>query len=147
MEESQTEAVSTEPPQLQITDYLAFIAEFDQQIDQLIARAERTSVLNPFVILTLMPLSRQKREMTTRFEEAIRHAEAIPNAPLQTIGILLGGMMAQRASLSISNIIRVQNAWNELGAILDRKFAYSLAILSLYVSLISLAVSLISIIK
>jgi len=130
--------------ELQVSDHLAIIAAVEDQVERLQVRAEITSVFNPFVILTLFPISREKREMLAKYEEGIIHAEAIADAPFQTVGMLVGGIMARRTGQSISKIIRLQSAWNDLGAILDRKYAYSLAIISLYISVISLALSVVS---
>ena len=131
------------PEQHPIDTLLAVVAGFSQEVRALTAEAEKQSVLNPFAIRSLIRLSLKQRKLTSSYEHALDQAERISNAPFQTIGVMAGGMVARRSVESLKHTIQLQYLWNCLGSVLDRKYAFSIASISLYISVISFIVSLV----
>lgn len=137
-----TEDSASKPPKGS-KKHAAAVRSFLKEIRQLTAEVEGISEFHPFAFRSLNTLSATRTGLESKYREALYHAEQISRGPSSSAGLLDAAEIARLSAASITATVHVHQSWNELGAIIDRKYAFYLAIISLYVSLISFASSLI----
>jgi hypothetical protein len=117
------------------------VAQLRSQLDGLTRRAESISIYRPLhCYRALSTIGKQMANLEPAYSQSLKQSEAAFQAP-PTISIMPSSGPTVMIGRALSGMISLQWSWNELSATRDRKAAFSLAILSLYVSLISLLVS------
>ena len=122
------------------------VALLRNRLLELSSRAENISIYRPLHCYREMSsLARKMRFLEPAFTQAITKYEArFHSSPKVLIMPSTGPSLMLGKTLS--GMMSLEWAWNELIALRDRKSAYSLAVFSLYVALVSLTVSVVSIV-
>jgi len=111
---------------------------------ELTREAEAVNVFNPFsAFRSLPPLTRRKDILQSRYDKELAQCYDCLGQAVSGPGWTMGFAQAWSTAKGTSAILRLQDIWNALGAVLDRKYAYSFAILSFYLAIFSLLLSII----
>jgi len=113
------------------------------ELRELNHEAEAINIFNPFNALKLRRLSTQKERLQSKYEKEIADCYDCLREPVSGPGSTMAFVQAWSTAKGISAILKLQNIWHELGAVLDRKYAYMFAILAIYVSILSVLLTLI----
>jgi hypothetical protein len=82
-----------------------------KNIKELAHRAEAISVINPFSLLTIHRIGRERKALEDQFLNAGDSAIGISTAPLTGVGNTMSGLMAMRSGHSIMHLLLLQTAW------------------------------------
>ena len=111
-----------------------------QEINRLSQEADRISVLNPLNLLRLRRIESKRAILAPRVNQKLREAlgalrTAVDNAP---------GLILQTWSLgqALAATLLLQNQWYLLVGTLDRKKTLTVAVLSIYLSVPSVLITL-----
>jgi len=114
-------------------------------IEALIERADSINPFNPFsTYYQVRAVNRAKRELFPRLQQLHRQYQRSLGGPVSGGFGLIGPYLTRAAGQGISALLTVERSWRELGAIIDRKSAFSLVYVSLYVAIVALLVAVVS---
>lgn len=101
--------------------------------------AEAISIWNSIKIISVLPKIRRKYlNLRNAYEKKIALCHETLKSTVEGPGMTMTFMQIWNTALSTSAILRLQRNFSELGAVLDRKYSYSMAIFALYIAIISL---------
>jgi len=115
-------------------------------IEALIERAES---INPFIpfrpFYQVRAITRAKRELFPRLQQLHRQyrRSLSPEGSVSGPAELIQLYFTRVAGQGISALLTVERSWHELGAIIDRTSAFSLAYLCLYIAIAALLATLV----
>jgi len=116
------------------------VAPLCKEILEVASQAEAANILNPVTTFwRLKKVSRQRERLRPRYDAVVadchgRLVEPVTGGP----GFMLGWAQVWATAKGTSALLKLQSTWAELQAIIDRKYAYTFGVLSLYVAVISL---------
>lgn len=113
-------------------------------IKALLDDAERVRFLNPCsAFWRLNRISRKRSALRAQYESAIH--KCLERTTQHVDGPVLDSAALQTWSKSIGEAVlfRIHSLWGDLGATVDRRFAYALASLSLYIASVSLVATVV----
>lgn len=116
-----------------------------QELSSLAQSAEAVSVWRPlYSVTTLRELRGNFREIIPRYTEIVTLCHARMGEPVER-GSSMDNAWLQGFStaLGTSALFRLQSAFQSLGEVLDRKAAYTLAAFSLYIAILSMALTIV----
>ena len=111
-------------------------------IRKLYRKVDSINFLNPLNVVKLQRINTQKKKLQLIYEKKIEDCYSLLIEPVSGPGISMGFFQSWSTAKGSSAIMKLQNAWFELGAVLDRKYSYMLAILALYIAIISVLLTL-----
>ena len=111
-------------------------------IRKLYRKVDSINILNPLNVVKLQRINTQKKKLQLKYEKQIEECYSLLIEPVSGPAFSLGFTQSWSTAKGSSAILKLQNAWFELGAVLDRKYSYMLAILALYIAIISVLLTL-----
>lgn len=131
-------------PTLNIDDSLAPLAE---KIYSATKGAEKVNILDPFSgFFRLNKLSKQKGAIAEEYEIQLKECYDLLKAPVEGPGMAMAFAQSWSTAKGLAAITKLQETWRNLDALVDRKYAYSVAIFSLYIAVASLVLTVLSLI-
>jgi hypothetical protein len=106
--------------------------------------AETICILCPIALVKLQKISKQKLNITHEYYQIINRCYNLLASPVE--GAKIAADFAQSWSIAkgLSAIMKLQESWRNLDALIDRKYTYSIAIISLYLGIISVLLSILN---
>jgi hypothetical protein len=137
--------VSSQQHQVQVPEF-GLVEQAEQlahEINRLSEQADRISVLNPLNILYLRRIESERAVLAPRVSEKLGEAlsalrTAVDNAPGRMDGLLQTWSLGQ----ALAATLLLQNQWYLLVGTLDRKKTLTVAVLSIYLSVPSVLITL-----
>lgn len=123
----------------------------DELVNPLLTEV-RTHIINTDKIYIFNSLSTYRKlnkirhaqqELVTKYEAVISDCYLKISAPVEGPGLVMSFAQTWSLSKGLSAVMKLQSSWNELDALIDRKYTYSTAILSLYIAMLSLILTII----
>ena len=114
-----------------------------QEINRLSEEADRISVLNPLNILHLRRIESKRAVLAPQVSQKLAEAlgalrTAVDNAP----GVMAGFLQTWSLGQALAATLLLQNQWYLLVGTLDRKKTLTVAVLSIYLSVPSVLITL-----
>jgi hypothetical protein len=125
-------------PALNINETIKPILE---EIIGLSREVEKINYLNPLAPKRLSELSRSKKNMRQRYYDQLDYCYNILGKPVSGPGFAMSFSQEWSTAKGLSAILKLQDAWRDLESTLDRKTSLTVAMLAIYISVLSLAVS------
>ncbi len=123
------------------------IEEIIKEIDEIRKESEKISVFKPCIsFFKLKELLNKKNKLNAKYDRQIKECYELLETPVQGgPGISMAFLQSWSVGKGLSALIKLQNNWYNLDALIDRKNTYSMAVFSLYVALLSFIVTILSI--
>ncbi len=125
-------------PALNINDTIKPILE---EIIGLSRQAETINHFNPLASRKLIELSRSKKDMRLRYYNQLDDCYRTLEAPVSGPEFVMSFSQTWSTAKGLSAIFKLQDAWRDLESTLDRKTSLTVAMLAIYISVLSLMVS------
>ncbi len=87
-------------------------------------------------------LTAQLNSSRTEFEKTLSDLVAVMNAPIAGLGFAVAPIATAVVGAAMMHYLRLQQAWSDASAIIQRQGAYGLGILSLYIATVALGVTI-----
>lgn len=114
-----------------------------KKLSDLNKRVDEINVLIPIIpILSIVEIRGLKKELEKEYQEALTRCYDLTIDPVESPVIMTGMLQSWSFARGMIAINKLQDQWRELGSNIDRKAAYSFSILSLYIAMLSIAISL-----
>jgi hypothetical protein len=127
-------------------EHAAAVRGFLKEIRKLTSEVEAISEFSPLAFPALNRLGMVKTELEPKYRDALYNAEQIARSTAAISEALDPGEIARLSAASLTATVHAHQSWNELGALIDRKYAFYLAIISLYIATISFVVCVIGVV-
>ena len=116
-----------------------------EKIFQITRDTEKVNIMNPFSGLRCLPeLSKCKKKIQDEYDHTIKKCYDLLAEPVQGPGMVMAFSQAWSTAKGLSAVTKLQEAWRNVDALLDRKYAYSIAVLSIYIAVISFILTVLS---
>jgi len=96
------------------------------------------SILNPLALIKHISLNKEKREARKEYNSVLQKCYDLLKLPVSGPGFVMAQMQSWSTAKGFSAIFEIQDVWREFDSIYDRKLAYFIAIISLYITTLSL---------
>ena len=107
--------------------------------------AEEINILNPFTgFFRLKVVSKQKNGIAEEYDKKLKKCFDLLASPVEGPGMTMSFCQSWSTAKGLSSVIKLQEVWRNLDALIDRKYAYSIAVFSLYIALFSLLLAMFS---
>jgi hypothetical protein len=111
------------------------------EINRIASEVDAVSVLNPMSILTLSRKCNHREILRPKVKTLLGDSLGAMRSPQSGPGFALGAIQSLSLGESLAATLLVQNQWQRLVGAIDRKSAFTVAVLSIYVSLVSIVTS------
>lgn len=124
---------------------LSPVASLLADITALQRQADLVNVFDPFsAYVQLKALGEVRKTVADRLDSIHEQFRVSLDAPVSGPTGLIEVFFTVRSAKGVSALLQAERAWHDVGATIDGKKAFSFGFFSLYIALISLAVSVIS---
>lgn len=129
-------------PTLNIEELIQNLVE---NINKTTKDAEEINILNPFTgFFRLKDVSKQKNGIAEEYDKKLKKCFDLLASPVEGPGMTMSFSQSWSTAKGLSAVIKLQEIWRNLDALIDRKYAYSVAVFSLYIALFSLVLTIFS---
>lgn len=105
----------------------------------LASKAEKVSIFAPIRTFSkLRNIRKEHLKILNKYETALEDCYAKTAAPTQGPGVAMSFIQTWSLSKGLTATLRLQTTWSDLSALIDRKFTYTTAVLSMYIAVLSL---------
>ena len=117
-------------------------------LNNLTSDVDKISIFNPLSpFLSLPKFLKEKNKIFPEYNKILEEGFNLSSSPVEGPGVAMAFTQSWSTAKGLTSIIKLQEAWRSLDALLDRKYAYSFGIFSLYIAIISLVITTISLFK
>ena len=111
--------------------------------DRITDLSNRAAEINPYVpvisLIKILDLDRRKSELIPEYNEFMgENYQKMGRTNIAAHGLAAPVLATQITAIELSTILQHKDAWRDLESTLDRKISVSLAILAVYISILSL---------
>lgn len=105
-------------------------------------KTDKINIFNPFTNYSkLNAIRHAKDEIAKRYEAILSDCYSKIASPVEGPGMVMSFAQVWSLSKGLSATMRLQSSWNELNAMIDRKYTYSTAILSFYIAVLAIVLT------
>jgi hypothetical protein len=112
-----------------------------KDVNELASEVDSINVLNPMSISTLNQIDKKRESLRPRVKELLGAALGTMRTPQSGPGFALGAIQTLSLGESLAAILLIQNQWQRLVGTIDRKSAFTVAVLSIYISVASMVIT------
>jgi len=117
----------------------------EEVVDPLVAemrvlanKAEQVSIFTPMSTYSkLRKIRKEHLKILEKYETVLADCYTKTAAPTQGPGFAMSFIQTWSLSKGLTATLRLQTTWSDLSALIDRKFTYTTAVLSVYIAVFS----------
>jgi hypothetical protein len=127
-------------PALNIEEKITPICDILEGLSQ---KTQKVNILLPIIsILRLNKIKKEQQKLRAEYDNYESKCIEALTTPCSGAGFTLAFIQSWSTAKGLSALIRLKSGWYEIDALIDRKYSFSIATLSLYIALISFIVSM-----
>ena len=113
-----------------------------ENIEYITKMTENICILCPIGLFKLQKICKQKIHITQEYYKTINECYNLLVSSVKGPGFVMAFTQAWSTAKGLSAIIKLQETWRTLDTLVDRKYTYSIAVLSLYLGIFSILLSI-----